>query len=212
MADEQYAYTTVPNRMNEILERLPSLGRPSNVTQDWFRGQGYTSGNDMTVLATMRRIGIIGSSGEPTDFYDAIRAQDGARVAEHVRAAYRELFDLYPDAHQKDAEALRNFFRAKTSAGQTAQRLMVRTFQVLAELGDFSAAAPAPSASTRSRSGKERESSSSRDEKSGPGRGAGGLTLNVNIQLQLPASAEGDVYDKFFEAMAKHLKGLASLE
>lgn len=32
--------------------------------------------------------------------------------------------------------------------------------------------------------------------------------LTVNIQLQLPPSEDGVVYDKFFEAMGKHLKGL----
>jgi hypothetical protein len=36
--------------------------------------------------------------------------------------------------------------------------------------------------------------------------------LTVNIQLQLPASADGAVYDKLFEAMAKHLRGLLTIE
>ena len=35
-----------------------------------------------------------------------------------------------------------------------------------------------------------------------------GMTLNVNIQLQLPATAEGEVYEKLFAAMRKHLMGL----
>jgi len=39
-----------------------------------------------------------------------------------------------------------------------------------------------------------------------------GVALTVNIQLQLPPSADGDVYDKLFAAMGKHLKGLVTLE
>ena len=30
----------------------------------------------------------------------------------------------------------------------------------------------------------------------------------MNLQIQLPPSADGEVYDKLFAAMGKHLKGL----
>ena len=40
----------------------------------------------------------------------------------------------------------------------------------------------------------------------------GGVALTVNLQLQLPPSEDGDVYDKLFAAMAKHLKGLIGAE
>jgi hypothetical protein len=40
----------------------------------------------------------------------------------------------------------------------------------------------------------------------------GGVALTVNLQLQLPESADGDVYEKLFAAMAKHLKGLIGAE
>lgn len=209
MAEEEaYPYTTVPNRMKEILGKVPSLGKPPKITQAWFKGQGYTSGNDMTVLATMRKLGMVSNGGEPTDFYDALRGKDRAAVAEHVRSAYRPLFELYPDAQQKDAEALQNFFRSTTSSGVTAQRLMVRTFQVLSEFGDFQGAGPASTVpSPKNGSGTAERTPAQVVRSAG-----GGLTLNVNIQLQLPPSAEGDVYDKLFEAMGKHLKGLASIE
>jgi hypothetical protein len=36
-----------------------------------------------------------------------------------------------------------------------------------------------------------------------------GLTLNVNLQLQLPATSDGEIYEKLFGAMRKHLMGIA---
>jgi len=102
-----------PVSVKEILGRVPSLGKPPKITQAWFKGQGYTSGNDMIVLATMRKLGIVSSGGEPTDFYDALRGKDRAAVAEHVRSAYRPLFELYPDAQQKDAEALHGLLNTR---------------------------------------------------------------------------------------------------
>jgi hypothetical protein len=137
------------------------------------------------------------------------------RFAESVRRAYSGLFTTYPDAHRKDAEALRNFFRAHTSAGVSAQQLMVRTFQMLVEAGDFDG--------TRTEQPSQRERSGQPVQEVSKGaprpeeravvverviNATPGLTLNVNIQLQLPSTADAEVYDKLFSAMRTHLMGL----
>jgi hypothetical protein len=44
------------------------------------------------------------------------------------------------------------------------------------------------------------------------GGAAGDIALTVNLQLQLPASDSGEVYEKLFAAMSKHLKGLIGTE
>jgi hypothetical protein len=214
MAEHVFPYSTVPNRLKQVLEKAPTIGRPNPANTKWLKGLGYTGGNDASILSTMRKIGVIDSGGNPTSFYDAIRNKDGAAVAEHVRKAYKPLFDLYPDAYQKDDEALRNFFRSNTDAGDQTQLLMVRTFKVFAGLGDFDDVAagaslqtPTPNPDETDETPRGRRRTTVHRESSG-----GGLTLNVNIQLQLPPSADGEVYDKLFEAMGKHLKGLASFE
>lgn len=204
MADG-YPYTPVPGRFEDLLGKLPQMGKPGKADQAWMKQQGYTSGNDMQTLAAMRRLGLVSSQGEPTKFFEAFRNKDREGVAEGVRKAYRELFDLYPDAHRKDAEALQVFFRSKTSAGVKVQQLTAKTFQVLCKFGDFGAGAVSPSTPEPRQKKKGLEV-----ERQGPT--GGGLTLNVNIQLQLPPSADGEVYEKLFEAMGKHLKGLATLE
>lgn len=210
MASENaFPYTPVPKRMEELLNRLPTIGRPPKASQEWLQGLGFTSSNDRRILAVLRQLGVINSSGEPTDFYDAIRSQNGPKVAEHVRAAYKELFDVYPDAERRDAEALQSFFRAKAGTGKAAQRYMVRTFQTLCKFGDFE----------RERS-TQRSIPASQVPSSEPERAGGtriattrsGLTLNVNIQLQLPDSADGEVYEKLFEAMARHLNVFGAVE
>jgi hypothetical protein len=35
--------------------------------------------------------------------------------------------------------------------------------------------------------------------------GSDGLTVNINIQLQLPGDATAETYERFFEAMRKHI-------
>jgi Family of unknown function (DUF5343) len=212
LADENaYPYSTVPNRLREVLAKIPTIGRPERATQAWLKGLGYTGGNDMSVLAVMRRVGIIGANGVPTGYWDALRTKSGSDVASHVKSAYEDLFSLYPNAHRQDDEALRNFFRSKTTAGEKAQGLMIRTFRVLCEPAEFGTAPAAPATMTVP-TGPEGETPLVRDQKNMRAAAARGLTLNVNIQLELPASSDGEVYDKLFEAMGKHLKGLATLE
>lgn len=174
---------------------------------------GYTSGNDRTVLTVMRGIGMVSSNSEPTSLFDAFRNKDRAEIAAGIRKAYADLFSLYPDAHKKDDEALRNFFRSKTTAGSRVQQQLVRTFKTLAEFGDFdSTPSISPSVAPPSDARKETTETAKRVQTVERVASQNGLTLNVNIQLQLPPSADGEVYDKLFQAMGKHLKGLASLE
>jgi hypothetical protein len=174
------------------------------------------------MIPVLKFVGLVGSDGAPTSLWDAIRVQDKARraqLASGIRGAYADLFALYPDAHRKDGEALRNFFRAHSSGGEQVQGKLVQTFQVLAEFADFDAPAPEPSelaprrAEKQHRKPKEAKPEAgdqSRHEDNGPS--FPGVALNVNIQLQLPATSDGEVYEKLFGAMRKHLIGLSASE
>ena len=146
--------------------------------------------------------------------WPAFKGGDRTALAEGIRAGYASLFAIYPDAYQKDAEALRSFFRSNTNLADQAQRLCVQTFQNLCAAADFSDAARAAVRSAAARADDD-EPPGPVDER--PSRSMGvtrgtGVDLVVNIQLQLPPSADGEVYDKLFEAMAKHLRGLISVE
>lgn len=203
---QEYPATPVPGKMADLLNKIPTLGIPEKVNFEWLRGLGYRSSNDKQTLAAMRRLGMIGTNSAPTDVYRAFRNKNGERVAAGIRDAYKDLFAVYPDAHRKDAETLQNFFRSKTDANDKVQRQMVQVFQLVTKHGDFGdAGATTPSVPAPQGSAKPQATPKSRSV-------GGGVTLNVNIQLQLPASADGDVYEKLFEAMGKHLKGLTDLE
>ena len=213
MADRNYPYTTVPGRLREILSKAPTMGRPTKITQEWLKQAGWTSSNDRSVIPVLRFVGIVGSDGSPTGLWDAVRVQDSshrAQLADAIRKAYADLFSMYPDAHRKDAEALRNFFRANTGGGEQVQSKLVQTFQVLTQFADFGAEAPTPTGST------PKDTRAKVDEKLAevrvPATVAPELALNVNIQLQLPATSDGEIYEKLFSAMRKHLMGLTVLD
>jgi hypothetical protein len=202
-------YTTVPNRLKTLLEKLPSLGTPDKANSTWLASVGFSGGNDQSIVRVLKTAGLTGSDGAPTPTWNAFKGGDRKAFAQGVRTGYAPLFAVYPDAHQKDAEALMAFFRSKTSLAEDGQRKCVATFQTLAKFGDFSDAPmePPPSAPAA----PKKDDQAGREQNAQSPRPAG-VGLTVNIQLQLPPSTDGEAYDKFFEAMAKHLRGLISIE
>ena len=84
----------------------------------------------------------------------------------------------------------------------------MRTFKAICELGDFTV-----EKSTAPAKVKPKPKPKAQDADEVPLRElpvktreiADGLTVNINVQLQVPPDATGEIYDKFFEAMRKHL-------
>ena len=207
MAEQsKYPYTTVPGKLRELLQKIPSVGRPEKVTMAWLSSAGWSSSNDRSMLPVLRFVGLIGDDGRPTDLWTAARsptAENKVLMGEAVKSAYADLFALYPDAHRKDTESLRNFFRTHTGGGDQVQAKLVQTFQILAEFGEFDSL-ELPSEVDEPQSEAASIRSGSRTGGRG-GKHAAPISLTVNIQLQLPATADAGVYDSLFASMRKHL-------
>jgi hypothetical protein len=201
--ENDFPYTPTPNSLRKLLNKIPTIGTPSKASQQWLAGVGFSGGNNKRSLAVMRQVGIIAGDGTPTEMWTALRSGDKPGYADGIRKSYASLFSTYPDAHRTDDEALLAFVRSATNYSETTQKLAVRTFRVLCEFGDFTATDGARAKKASKVDGNRQEKEQIRTTfASGP------VGLTVNIQLQLPASADGDVYDKLFEAMGRHLKGL----
>ena len=85
---------------------------------------------------------------------------------------------------------------------------MVSTFKAVCALGDFSNADNEIAAEEM---GEVRGETTARGREPDLGSRArvgsrvDGMTVNLNIQLQLPSDATSNTYDRFFEAMRKHI-------
>ena len=205
MAEQgKYAYTTVPGKLRDLMQKIPKIGRPDKVTGGWLKTAGWTSSNDASMITVLKFVGLIGADGRPTEVWDAVRTGNKTQFSEAVKTAYADLFSLYPDAHRKDAESLRNFFRPHTAGGEQVQAKMVQTFQILVEFGAFDSS---PSAEKHNSDGADLQSNAMQQKSSGETHklSTNSIALTVNIQLQLPATADGSVYESLFAAMRKHL-------
>lgn len=207
----EYPYTPKASSLDPLFERIQTTGVPNKVTLKYIESLGFKSKSDRYLLPLLRTLGFLDSHGVPTDRWKKYRnkKQAVAEMAQALREAYAGLFAMYPDAHRKDAEALRNFFTSNTSVGETAVQMMVGTFKALVNMADFESSAlasetpivpseaaadltPVPVAAAVPIA----KSSTATTQ---------GITVNLNIQLTLPESKDSSIYDTLFESLKKHL-------
>ncbi len=207
----EFPYTPKPSSLANFLATIQTVGRPEKVTIKYIESLGFTSSNDRYVRGILKSLGFLDSSGVPTERWQIYRNKQRAttELATAIHETYSELFSVYPDAHRKDDEALRNFFTSKTSVGERTVYYMVSTFKTLCELADFSpvsqsspaiqqdaslaiTAHPLPEKTTEAIIAEAAVASQ-------------GITVNVNIQLTLPETKDSSIYDKIFESLKKHL-------
>ncbi len=201
----EFAYTPQPARIPKFFQHIQGTGVPTKVTQKYLETAGFKSKNDRYLISLVRRLGFTDGSNGPIDAWRAYRRRDQANtvMAAAIKATYAGLFDMYEDAWRKDKEAIHNYFKGEaTGVGDATVDLMVRTFTTLCQLADFGAA---PEAAVSAAEAVAPRAVASKKVVVRPTSGEAPLTVNLNIQLQLPATDDASIYDKFFEAMKKHL-------
>ena len=200
-----YPYVMSPDRLKGLLTKMAKeVGVPNKFDTKFLKSVGYTGGNDTRMLGAIKFVGLADDRGTPTDLWKELRANPKKALAKGVRQGYADLFSHYPDANVKDDEALRTFFSAHTDLGAQAIAKTVRTFKTFCELGDFDAAESASPIESNVKSNRG-AGSPTRTPAVETRRFSDGLVVNINVQLQVPPDATGEIYDKFFEAMRKHL-------
>jgi hypothetical protein len=189
-----YPYLLKTGALKDLVRKIPTMGTPEKLDYARLAALGYKSSNDRPIIPVLRFIELIDSDGKPTENYIACRdkSRSGEVLAACIKKAYRDLFELYPDAQNKDKEALRNFFATNVKAGERVLGATVDTFKTLCDLADFGAAP------RESKHVSEKEVGVEVPE-------TGKLVLNVNIQLQLPATEDASIYDKIFQSLRKNL-------
>lgn len=198
----KYPYVTGTEKMVGFFKKIPDVGVPEKFQLKNLKSMGYTSSADERFIPALKFIQFLDSSGVPSPLWKEARASMGPAMAKGLRSGYSDLFHQYPNAHQKDDEALRTFFSVHSGTGKDAVARMVSTFKALCSLADFSAEEGEPDEEPQA---DKRPASRTNRTQNQPEVASGALPVSINIQLQLPPDATGEIYERFFAAMAKHL-------
>lgn len=200
-----YPYVQSPDKLVDILKRIPSMGKPETFGTKKLQALGFTSSHDTKILNVLKFLGLIEDKkgGSPTEVWQALRSNFQATLADCIIKGYSELYSIYPDAHVQSTESLRNFFTANTTVGADTVGKISTTFQTLASLAEFDSREPsAKGDSSRPESG---HAIGQHKEVLVTGATSPLSTININIQLQLPSDSTGEVYEKLFKSLKDHI-------
>lgn len=200
----EFPYVQTSSKAPEIFEAIRARGNPARVTTRWLAGAGFKSTSDRAFVNTLKFLGILSQTGEPTEKYAQIKEIDWQEnLAEIIRTAYEEIFTDYPEAHSLQKTQLIDLFRvADPGASKRTLDLKVTTFLNLCRAADFSETNMNTPETNPVKSDDYPAQSASDQEEISP------LTVNINISLEIPTVSDPAVYDALFSSMSQHIRGL----
>jgi hypothetical protein len=200
-------YLTSTKNVKDILTAMQQAQAPKQFSVSFLQNLGYKSSSDRLMIGMLKSLGFLTVNGTPTPrYFEFLDQTQSARVlADAMREAYSDLFELNVNAHKWTRDEVKNKLKMLTQ-GQFSDDVlgkMAGTFVAFAGEGDFDAVEPADRP-------PEDEEPSSDDGRPSEERiihraplSLGGLVYT--IQIQLPESRDPAVYDALFRSLKTHL-------
>jgi hypothetical protein len=214
------AYLVTTKNLDAFLKSIQSAKAPERFTNKFLTQLDFTSTNDRLLIGVLKSLRFLDDNGVPTqryfDFLD--QGQSGRVLAEGIRDAYSDLFNVNKNAQTMTVDEVRNKLKTLT-LGQKSDKvvsLMANTFKTLSDLADWSAAPsaatsnatlPAADPESKTKTPATPPSTTPPPLLVPPNSDAGNrpLQLHYDIQIHLPESRDAAVYDAIFAALRKHL-------
>ncbi len=208
-----YPYSTATGSIKKILEKIRNVGQPSKVDPKWFSSIGFNKASEQRMIAILKFIGFAEDNGTPTELWNQFRSNKNGKtvLGQALQKSYNELYAIYPKAHELNRDELTDFFKTRSTAGNLALSHTVNTFKNMASYAEFSDNFVGHVNITTSSNTNNEIDSVNQHEFVSPtitkkiNSSGNGVVINLNIQLTVPETTDEKVYDKFFEAMKKHL-------
>lgn len=189
----------VPSIFQKMQDGVP----PERFHVDHLKGIGFTSSNDRAFIPLLKDLGFLTSDGQPTQRYRDYRdrARSKAVMAEALREAYPDLFQINEIITKADREAVTGRFKSLHDSSDRVAEAQSSTFFALLDLADLGAAAKVPKI--------EIETALGNASSQGRARRDDGVmkdvTLTYRFEIQLPATRDVDVYRAIFRAIKEEL-------
>jgi hypothetical protein len=199
------SYLTSTKNLEGILNSIVGAQAPERFTTRFLESLDYKNTSDRLIIAVLKSLGFLADDGRPTQRYFEYldQTQSGRILAQAIREAYADLFQVNKNAQQMSRAEVLNKFKT-LSQGQYSESVldkMASTFTALAAIADWDAPLPTPAPSEPP--AEVVESEPAFQPQHTKGLAIGGLVYN--IQLILPESRDPKVYEALFEALRRHL-------
>lgn len=163
-------------------------------------------GSARPVIPFLKRTGLLGSDGVPTDLYKRFRnpSERGRAAAEALQAGYRSLYEINEYIHAASDKELLGVVVQATGLEPTSSttKAIVGSFKALKEFATFD-----------NNAGDEEVEEQEVEDRDGGnggadiGNGAVRRTVGISytINLNLPATSDIAVFDAIFKSLKQHL-------
>lgn len=132
-------YMTSVKNLSAILQKIVEGAAPPKFTISHLKGLGFSSSNDVGVLALLKDLGFLTSDGVPTPRYHAYRdrSQSARVLGEAVREAYSDLFLINEKLSERDRAAVEGKFKQVHNSTDRVAGEQAKTFFALLKLADM---------------------------------------------------------------------------
>ena len=203
------AYLITTKNLESFLNAIIAARAPDKFTQKFLESLEFKSTNDRLFIKLLRSLGFLDGNGTPTqryhDFLD--QSQSKTVMAEAIKDAYGDLFNVKKDANTLSAQDVKGKLRTLTQGKKSddVYNWMANTFIALSSWADFSTKRSEAGASSEKAEPQEPEKSNDADDKKHSPAKPQKIDLHYNIQIHLPETRDTAVYDAIFQSMKKHM-------
>jgi hypothetical protein len=196
------SYLTTTRNLAKILASIQNAQAPKQFSTRFLASLGFPSAADRLIIGVLKSLGFLTAEGVPTRrYFEYLDQTQSKRVmADGVREAYADLFQINRKAHELSGTEIKNKLKTLTQ-GQLSESVldkMVLTLKALAGHADFAA-----SVTTEKETPEPSPVEVPSDIPLKHGINLGGLVYN--IQLVLPSDRDQAVYDALFRSLKEHL-------
>lgn len=203
MASVNPPYVNAYGNIGKALKKLKAAQTPPRFTQDFLATKlGLSGGSARPIIPFLKRAGLLGSDGVPTDRYKRFRnpGQTGRAAAEALHEAYQSLYEVNEYIHEATDDDLLGVIVQVTGLEPTSSttKAIAGSFKGLKDFAIFDA----------EEEQEDADDESQEEQVQAEGNSvviSRGLGLSYTINLNLPATSDIAVFDSIFKSLKEHL-------
>ena len=205
------SYLVTTKNVEAFFNSLITAKAPDAFTQKFLLNLEFKSTNDRLYIGLLKGLGFLDATGIPTERYFKFLDQSQSKqiLAEAVREAYSDLFDVSIKANELSPEDVKNKLRTLTQGkySETVLSMMANTFRALVDYAEWADKKEKTEKKSEMKKEEQKNEMTPKDAlDTTPEKGNfKKAELHYNIQIHLPESRDSAMYDALFESLKKHL-------
>jgi hypothetical protein len=203
-------YLASPGSIKTALEKISLAATPERVTTDFVQTKlGIKGGTGGALLPFLKKIGLVGSDGAPTDLYKQYRNKttSAEAIAKAIKIGYKQLSaknEYFYDLNDKDLQSLITEVTGE-EAGSSVVKLALSTLRILKQHASFEPQSEEKQEGKAVSSNLIKHSADTSQISSSGQQGGIGLNLSYTINLNLPATSDQAVFNAIFRSLKEYL-------